>query len=241
MRNFFLSKVRLTFYYPVFFVLFFVLLNVVDKQQLSGGQLTLFSVNSFLLAFYLGPILSSQKSRIDDLAKSVRNESIALFNVAVLSHEVNTETRHKIKGMIRDYLVAAQRSHKPAEGEKQYEALLRYCIDYEGKDADGVKKIRDALIKNEDNRSALSVGLKAGVFSHEWFVLLVLFTITLSYIVIIDYGQSLLLNTVAALLCTGLSLLLLILAKLTTLTHKKAKTIWQPFERLLSSDFHHID
>jgi len=241
MKNFFLSKVRLTYYYPTFFILFFIVLLLVQKVELNGSQLALFSVNSFLLAFYLGPILNGQKTRIDELGKIIRNEAIAFFNLAVQTQVLKPGTKKQVKQMAHSYLKASIRNRKPAEGEKEYEELLRYCIDYEGKDKDAVKKIQEILIKNQENRSAFSMQLKSAVFSHEWFVLLVLFTITLSYIVIIDYGDALLLNIVAALLCTGLSLLLLILAKLTTLTHKKAKTVWQPLDRLLETDFKHIE
>ncbi len=241
MKKFFLSKIRLTYYYPIFFLLFITVLSLMPKQKLDGGPLTLFSVNSFLLAFYLGPILAGQKTRIDELAKAIRNEAITFFNIAILAHDLSAETKHHIKDSARDYLRASARSHKPAQGEAEYEKLLRYCIDYKGKDADQVKKIRDVLVANQQNRGQLSVLLQATVFSHEWFVLLVLFCITLSYILIIDYGQNVVLHIVAAFLCTGLSLLLLILAKLATLTHKKALVIWKPFDRLLASDFKHID
>lgn len=134
-----------------------------------------------------------------------------------------------------------RQGHRAAEGEAQYETLLRFCIDYQGKDRDAITKIQDTLIKNQENRSQLSLLLRAGVFSHEWFVLLVLLSITLSYIVVIDYGDMLLLHIVAALLCTGLGLLIIILAKLATLTHKKAKPVWQPLKRLLQTDFKHLD
>ncbi len=241
MKNFFLTKVRLTYYYPVFFILFLTIILVAPQAQLSGSQLALFSVNSFLLAFYLGPILNGQKTRIDELGKIIRNEAIAFFNLAIQTQSLKPATKAKIKEMAQRYLKSSIHNHKPAEGEKEYEDLLRYCIDYDGKDKDGVKKIQEILIKNQENRSAFSMQLKSGVFSHEWFVLLVLFSITLSYIVIIDYGDMFLLSVVAALLCTGLSLLLLILAKLATLTHKKAKTVWQPLDRLLATDFKHIE
>lgn len=203
--------------------------------------MALFSVNSFLLAFYLGPILAGQKQRIDELAKSIRSEAIAFYSLAVTSHELEPKTKKHIKELANDYLRASIRSRKPGEGEKQYEEMLRYCIDYEGKDKDLVRKIQEALIKNQENRSAFAMQLRNGVFSHEWFVLFVLFGITLSYVVMIDFHGVVLLNIVAAFLCTGVSLLLIILAKLTTLTHKKAKTIWQPLDRLIETNFKHIE
>lgn len=189
----------------------------------------------------MGPILSGQKARVDELGKIIRNEAIAFFNLAVQTQDLNPATKKKVKEMAQSYLMASVRNRKPAEGEKEYEALLRYCIDYKGKDRDIVKKIQEILIKNEENRSAFSMQLKSAVFSHEWFVLLVLFSITLAYILLIDYGSVFILSVVAALLCTGLSLLLMILAKFATLTHKKAKTIWAPLDRLLATGFKHIE
>lgn len=241
MKHFFLTKVRLTYYYPTLFLLFLGVILLAPTVVLNGGQLTLFTVNSFLLGFYLGPILGGQKQRIEDLAKTIRLESIAFFTLAVQSQELADVTKQKIKLLARRYLQASVRSRKPVEGEKEYEELLRFCIDYQGKDKDQIKKIQETLIKNEDNRAQLSALLRNGVFSHEWFVLAILMGITLSFVIVIDYGSSILLTVVAALLCTGLTLLFIILAKLTTLTHKKAKPIWQPFDRLLETDFKHID
>ncbi len=241
MKNFFLTKVRLTYYYPCLFIIFVLLIMFVPKQQLSGGPLALFSINSFLLAFYLGPILAGQKSRIDELAKTIRSESIAFFNIAIQSQGLTKETKHEVKNLARTYLKASSKAQKPVEGEVEYEKMIRYCLEYKGKDADQIVKIRDILVANQQNRGQLSLLLMARVFSHEWFVLLVLFAITVSYVVIIDYGRELILTLVAALLCTGLTLLMLILEKLNTLTHKKAKTMWAPFDNLLATDFKHID
>ncbi|HEU5187121.1 MAG TPA: hypothetical protein VFT87_01315 [Candidatus Saccharimonadales bacterium] len=241
MKQFFLTKVRLTYYYPTLLLLFMVIIWLAPTVPLNGPQLTLFTVNSFLLGFYLGPILGGQKQRIEDLAKTIRLEAIALFNIAVQAQDLGDTAKHKVKTMARAYLQASLHSHKPAEGEQEYERFLRFCIDYTGKDKDQLKKIQETLIKNQENRAQFSALLRNSVFSHEWFVLCILMGITLSFIVVIDYGSSLLLTLVAALLCTGLSLLFIILAKLATLTHKKAKPIWQPFKRLLETDFKHID
>ncbi len=79
------------------------------------------------------------------------------------------------------------------------------------------------------------------VFSNEWMIMLMLFSITLSFILILDTGEALVLRFVTALLCTGLTMLLVILLKLSTLTHKKAKEVWKPFEKLVESHFYRID
>lgn len=241
MKTFLLKKVRLSAYYPVFFFLFLAIILATPKISLSGGQLTLLTVNSFLLAFYLGPIMSAQKQRLDDLAKVVRNEAIVFFSIAVQSQDMTPEVKREVKGMAKKYLESCVHTRDVAEGEKEYENLLRYCIDYKGKSQEKVDKVQQILVDNQQNRSQLSSLLQAQVYSHEWFVLIVLSAITIAYVVVIDYGHNILLNAVAALLCTGLSLLLLILEKLNSLTHKKAKPIWHPFEKLLDTDFKRID
>jgi hypothetical protein len=58
---------------------------------------------------------------------------------------------------------------------------------------------------------------------------------------LIDTGGGAVYRVVTALLATGLSMLLLGLIKLSTLTHKKAKQIWTPFEKLIDSNFYRID
>ena len=241
MKTFLLTKVRLTAYYPVFFAAFLGIIMVSPKMSLTGGQLTLFSVNSFLLAFYLGPIMSAQKQRLDDLAKVIRNEAIAFFSIAIQAQDMTPEVKKTVKSMSKKYLESCLHTRDIAEGEREYENLLRYCIDYKGKSQEKVDKVQQILIDNQQNRSQLSSLLQMNVYSHEWFVLCVLSLITISYVVVIDYGHNVLLNAVAALLCTGLALLLLILEKLNSLTHKKAKPIWKPFEKLLDTDFKRID
>ena len=235
-----LSRVRLTYYYPVLFVLFLVVILNVHKITMSGGPLTLFSVNSFLLAFYLGPIMSGQKQRIDDLARTVRSEAIALLNVTVHDRELTAGHRDELRKLIHQYLNVCSRAHAQDEGEREYERLIAYCIEIEGHD-EAAKKVVDTLVNNQQNRGQISTLLRGAVYSHEWIVLLVLFAITISYIVLIDYGGSLLLNVVAALLCAGLTLLLLILQKLNSLTHKRAKQVWTPYDNLLRSNLAQID
>ncbi len=231
----------MTYYYPVLFVLFLAVILNTNKITMSGGPLTLFSVNSFLLAFYLGPILSGQKQRIDDLARTVRAEAIAVLTVTIHDREFTPSHRAELRKLIRQYLAACAHAHKPDEGEREYERLINYCLEIEGRDGEKVQKVIDTLIANQQNRGQLATLLRAGVYSHEWIVLLVLFSITISYVVLIDYGGSLLLNIVAALLCAGLTLLLLILQKLNSLTHKRAKDVWGPFDKLLSSNLAQID
>ena len=71
--------------------------------------------------------------------------------------------------------------------------------------------------------------------------MIILFTVTLIFILLLDAGSDYVYKILAALLCTGLSMLLIILAKMSTLTHKKAKQIWDPYKKLIETRFYQID
>ena len=70
--------------------------------------------------------------------------------------------------------------------------------------------------------------------------MLVLFSITLGFVLILNV-PGLLGHFVKALLCTGISMLMINLIKLSTLTHKKAKDIWKPLDTLNTSRFRRFD
>ena len=69
----------------------------------------------------------------------------------------------------------------------------------------------------------------------------VLFSITLSFVLLLDTGKSVFMSIVKALLCTGLSMLILILVKLSSLTHKKATKMWDPLKKLSDTKFYRLD
>jgi hypothetical protein len=71
--------------------------------------------------------------------------------------------------------------------------------------------------------------------------MLVLFGVTLSFILLLDTGENVIFRVLAALVSTGLTMLVVILVKMSTLTHKKAKQIWDPYKRLLETNFYRID
>ena len=235
-----LLKIRLSYYYIIFFSFFIAVALTIHKQKFDGAQLTLFSVNSFLYGFYLAPILSSQKMRIEDLTKVVRSEAIVLFGVRIKSRALSEKEKDAFKKLETEYIVSRVAGQSFETAERKYEKLISFCLDYKGKEVDAVKAMQEALINNEQNRTQLSMQLENRVYSHEWMVILVLFSITLTFVTLIDSGHSGLMKVVAALLCTGLTMLLVILAKLSTLTHKKAKHIWDPLKELLDSNFRRV-
>ena len=240
MFNLLLMRIRLSWYFVIFFVIYFVLAMVLPRQDFGSSALTLFSVNSFLYGFYISPILAAQKARIEELHRIVRSEANALFAMVLETKDLPEELRTKVQNMFITYAQSNTRRHYKV-AETAYERLISFCISYKGKEKDKIDKLLGNLVSNQQNRTMLSMQMANKVFSNEWIIIMMLFTITLSFILLLDTGDKVILRIVTALLCTGLTMLLVILAKLSTLTHKKARQIWQPFEKLLSSHFYRID
>jgi hypothetical protein len=236
-----LSRIRLSWYFVFFLALYIFLSAVLPKQKFDSGALTLFSVNSFLYGFYIAPILSAQKSRIEELHKTVRSEANAVFAMALKLKKLPRELRNQVQEELRDYIRVSTRQQKIAQGEKEYEDLISFCIDYKGKEEENVQKLLDALIENQKNRTQFAMLMSNKVYANEWIIILMLFSITLGFVLLLDIGDNPVLTIVKALLCTGLSMLLVILAKRSTLTHKKAKQVWDPFKKLNSTNFYRID
>jgi hypothetical protein len=240
MINFLFTKVRLSWYFVFFFIAYFMLAFILPRQKFESGALTLFSVNSFLYGFYISPILGAQKMRVEDLHRIVRAEANALFSMVLNTKDMTPKVRNKLQEMFVTYAQSNIRSHRKV-AEVAYERLITYCLEYKGKEELQMRQLLDKLVANQQNRTNLAMQLENKVYTNEWMIILMLFSITLSFILLLDTGSSTILGVVTALLCTGLTMLLLILAKLSTLTHKKAKQIWKPFEKLLSTNFYRID
>lgn len=241
MKNLLLNKIRLTYYLWALFVLFFIIFIFLPTIQFSAAVLTLFSINSFLYGFYISPILSGQKSRIDDLHKTIRSEANSLYALQLKMKILPTELRNQMQSMVTKYVKAKIKSSKKNLAEKEYENLISYCLNYEGDDKESIAKILDLLIANQQNRTQFMMAMSNKVYSNEWMVMLILFSITLGIIMMMNVDGSFILHIIKALLCTGLSMLMIILVKLNTLTHKKAKEIWTPFHNLIETRFYRID
>ena len=211
------------------------------KQVFSGGALTLFSVNSFLYGFYLAPIFNGQKTRIEDMHRTVRNEANAIFAMVLSLKRLPDTLRNQLQKEFDEYLATCIRQRSVAQGEKEYEDLITYCVSYKGKHEEEITKLLDKLVANQQNRTQLSMLMANKVYSHEWIVIFVLFSITIGFILTIDGGGSLVFKLIAAFLATGLTMLIVMLAKFSTLTHKKAKAIWDPYKKLRATHYYRID
>jgi hypothetical protein len=237
----FLLKIRLSHYFFILFAIFTAISFTISTHEFKSPALTLFSVNSFLYGFYIAPILSGQKARIDELQKIIRAEANALFGLLLKTKKLDPALRNSYQAMFEAYIKKSLKQRRPAEGEQEYEKLITDSLLYEGKEEAKIEKILELLVANQQNRSALSMQLKNKVYSNEWWVMFVLFSITLGFVMFIDIGESWQMKLVKAFLCTGLSMLIVILVKLSTLTHKKAKELWDPLEKLLETRFYRID
>jgi hypothetical protein len=236
-----LLKIRLSWFFWVFLLLYSVLSFTLPKAALSGQAIALFSVNSFLYGFYISPILTGQKMRIDELSKAIRAEANALFDILLKTKKLPRRSRNIIQNMVEAYLVASFKQRKPAEGEDEYERLIGYCLEYKGIAPETIEKIMTVLVSNQQNRSQLSMQLGNKVYSNEWWIMMVLFSITIGFVLFLNTPNDWLTHAVKPLLCTGLTMLMINLVKLSTLTHKKAKRIWNPLDTLKTSRFRRIE
>lgn len=236
-----LNRVRLTTYFWMFLVGYFVLSYVVPNIKYDPGSIALFSVNSFLYGFIVSPILNAQKARIDDLHRIVRAEANALFSLMLKLKRLPPELRHQIQDMVKDYMRAKLRSRKAGGGEKEYEALISFCVDYKGPDQEQIDKVLEAVVANQQNRTNFNMQAANRVYANEWHVIAILFSITLTFILTLSTPDAPALHVVRALICTGLTMLVLIIIKLSTLTHKRAQQMWQPLDKLLATNFYRFD
>jgi hypothetical protein len=236
-----LLKIRLSYIFFFWLIVFIAIAFNVTVSKFDGAALTLFSVNSFLYGFYIAPILTGQKSRIDELQKVIRSEANALFGLILKTKNLDKDLRNQYQEMFSKYIEKSIRQKRPGEGEVEYEDLISFSLKYKGINEDKVEKILEGIVANQQNRSTLSMQLKNKVYSNEWWVMFVLFFITLVFIIFIDVGSNWQMKMVKALLCTGLTMLIIILIKLSTLTHKKALDLWKPLEKLQKTNFYRID
>ena len=118
--------------------------------------------------------------------------------------------------------------------------LLHFTKQEKYKDNSVMNVIYERVAKTQENRDTIQNVSLNRVYSHEWLVTLVLFGITLYFVMQTDYGSVIFFRALLAVLCTGLSLMIIILAKYATLTHKQAKRMWTPLKQLRTDHFEDI-
>jgi len=241
MKSVLLTQVRLSVYFWFFFVVFILLTYLLPSYTFDAGSLALFSVNSFLYGFFISPILGAQKARIDSLHSIVRREANALFDLVLDLKKLPRQLRNHLQSMIVAY-VRAKLHHKLINGgEEEYEALVTYCVEYKGEHEAEIDGVLKDLVSNQQHRTDFNMQVGSKVFTNEWHIMLILFSITLGFIITLKIPEILIMHVVKALLCTGLTMLVVNLVKLNTLTHKKAKQMWNPLQKLVETNFYRTD
>lgn len=240
MKTLLLKKIRLSYYFVFFFLFYGTLSFVLPRYEFAGPALTIFSVNSFLYGFYISPILGAQKARIEELHKIIRSEANAIFAMMLSTKDMSDKLRNTIQAMFQQYIRKNVHNNREA-AEKEYEDIITFCLTYKGSEKEEVSKLLEKVVANQQNRTMLNMQLANKVYSNEWIIMMMLFSITLSFIMLLDTGDALVFHLVSAMLCTGLSMLIVILVKLSTLTHKKAKQMWVPMNKLASTNFYRVD
>lgn len=240
MKNLFLTKIRLSWYFVFFILFYFILLGFLPRVKFESAALTLFSVNSFLYGFYISPVLSGQKSRIDELHKIVRSEANAIFTMMLHTMKMPKKLRSDIRKEFDEYIRACSVG-KLKQASKEYEDIITFCINYKGAYKEDIDKLLSLVVANQQNRTNYSLQMGNKVYSNEWMIMSVLFSITLTFVLLIDAGEMLSIRIVTALLSTGITMLMLNLAKLNSLTHKKAKQVWMPFLTLIQTNYYRMD
>ena len=236
-----LLKIRLSILAPSFFAFFAVLVFIVPRQVLSPGQLALFSVNSFLFGYYFGPLLSAQKSRVAGLNALTRQEEMTILDILSQAHLLKKEsTRHTLKVKLKAYLDSIIGNYHISADNAYYDELLYWLKHQEGEDQQVLDQIYNEVSKTQDHRSDISNLLVSKVYSHEWLVVTVLFSITLYFSVMTNFGDSLFFGFMLAVLCAGLCMLMAILIKFATLSHKESRRMWDTLKELDAKHFDDI-
>jgi hypothetical protein len=236
-----LLDIRLSYIYPLLFGLFFGLLSVIEPQKLTPGQLALYSVNTFLFGFYFSPILGAQKNRIEALNQTVRQEAMVILDILAQSHLLKPEVRHQLKLRLRLYVNSINGNQKVRADNHYYDELLRFSKQKEFQNNTVMDTIYTRIARSQENRDTLQSLFFSKVYSHEWMVMLVLFAVTIYFIIQTDYGNTVLFRGLMAIFCTGVSLMLIILVKYASLTHKHAKKMWRPLQDLIRDHFEDVE
>lgn len=114
-KHLFLVQIRLSSYFWILFSIYLAASVALPSFKFDSSALTLFSVNSFLYGFYIAPILSAQKARIEELHRIVRAESNALFGIMLHFKKLPKDFRTEMQDHVRKY-VNAKLKHKAATG-----------------------------------------------------------------------------------------------------------------------------
>ncbi len=237
-----LTHIRLSTFAILLFACSIIFLYFYHQETLTAGQLALFSVNSFLFGYYFAPLLGAQKGRVGQLNTVARQETMVLLDILTQSHLLTEKTRKELKLKLAVYLDSIIYNQNIQADNPYYDELLHYTKQNKVKadDQEVLDTIYARISKTQENRDNLNNLFRAKVYSHEWLVASVLFFITFYFSIQTKFGDSVFFMIILAILMTGLGMLMMILVKFATLSHKEAKRMWQPMRELQIKHFDDI-
>lgn len=231
------SKIRLTLYFPVFLLLFMVLLQqsnlaldnyvTVPVLLISGIAFFLFTINS----------MTASKHRIEQLTFLFRKEASVLHRVIVEAQNLSQDLRDELTANTIDYLRKKNHSLSASKGGDEYQALINLSQRH-GKDTESIAL---TLIENEITRAEIAMQLRSRTYSHEWIIILSLYFTMVITTLQIPYPNEYSVIIPVSLLLSASSIFIISLWKLSNLTHKKAWQIWSPFVKLMATKFEKLD
>ena len=234
-----LLHISLSTFAILFFACSIIFLYFYQQETLTAGQLALFSVNTFLFGYYFAPLLAAQKARVGQLNTVARQETMVLLDILSQSHLLSPKTRKELKLKLAVYLNSVIYNTNIQADNPYYDELLHFTKqnNIKGDDHAVLDTVYARISKTQETRDSLNNLFRAKVYSHEWLVASVLFGITFYFSVQTKFGSSVFFMVVLAILMTGLGMLMMILIKFATLSHKEAKRMWQPMRDLQIKHF----
>lgn len=234
-----LLHIRLSTFSILLFVGSLIFLKYYQQTTLTPGQLALFSVNSFLFGYYFAPLLGAQKARVGQLNTVARQETMVLLDILAQSHLLTEKTRKQLKLKLAVYLESVLYNKNIEADNPYYDELLHFTKQNKvpADDQAVLDTIYARISKTQETRDSLNNLFRAKVYSHEWLVASVLFFITFYFSIQTKFGDSVFFMIILAILMTGLGMLMMILVKFATLSHKEAKRMWQPMRELQIKHF----
>lgn len=229
------SSIRLSISLVILGIVLFVLSSVLPKTQISPGYLVLFAVSVVLLGFYLLPLLASRKTRIDEIDKYIRLEADMLYKVLIELEDLPANLREELGLKVKEYIMRKAGDYSPDAGDAEYREVLVFCRQHRKNPE--IKAVYDKLLDSDQYRTLYAMCVRDQIYSHEWFVISILYVVAVPLILTFDYGGGFLARIAGAFVAAGLILPFLILKKLSSLAHKKAQSTWQPFTTLAETDF----
>lgn len=162
---------------------------------------------------------------------------MTILDILTHAHLLKESTRHTLKVKLKAYLDSIIGNYNISADNEYYDELLYWLKHVKNDDEQVLNQIYSEVSKTQDHRSDISNLLASKVYSHEWLVASVLFSITLYFALMTNFGDSLFFGMMLAILCAGLCMLMTILVKFATLTHKEAKRMWDTLKQLEKDHF----